>query len=583
MEFLVDRSRFSSDTGEYAITRLESAEHWDQLTENFWTNRGTRVPFHGRGEIGARGAGRVNPWASRMGFPLEGPAPGFANTEFADESRRWARMALDWRPSPTHNVRAGGEYQAADVRYFIGQLTSLGGADMFSESPRRFAAFVTDRIDFGRLNAELGLRWEQFGTDALYPVAPGRIFTNPAFDINDLTTLDSVTAPAETHSTLLPRVAVGLRIGAATGVRLSYSRQANMPSLETSMSNKNNDLANTSMRSPFGQDVSLAVSTLLEIGVQHRLGNRVLVGLSGYRREYRADYGFIIQPVWDPFSDRTANLSLLSDVNAEPAHGLELVAQAQGTRWLSGQLSYSYQDADGTTASATTRKHTFAGFLHLAAPESFGTGQWYGSLFRGLEATARFRVASGLPYVRLVNNGIGELAPGAYSGGEPLDFGRLPSVKDLDLRVVKEFGVAAMHLRAFLDFRNLLNTENVQQIFAETGETENDIHRERWLDTELLSFEQDALASSAWVQISKEGRTVNGVDLAIDCSTWRGGGGGYACFALQRAERRWGNGDDVYDVEEFTAGLNALYELFYGRSTLLGPGRQIRMGVEVRF
>lgn len=353
------------------------------------------------------------------------------------------------------------------------------------------------------------------------------------------------------------------------------------------MRNKNTDLANASRGVQFGQDVGFVESTLLEIGIQHNVGNRVVLGVSGYRREYHADYGFIIQPVWDPFLDGTTNLSLLSDVNAGAAHGVEVVAQAQGARWLGGQLSYTYQDADETTAGGITREHTFAGYLHLVTPDDFGVGVWYGSVLRGLEATVRFRAASGLRYTRLANRGSGILAPWSVAWNadiiEPLNASRLPWVKDLDLRVVKEFRVAAMSLRAFLDFRNLLNTENVQQIFAETGETENDIHRERWLDTELLSFEQDALASSAWVQISKEGRTVAGVDLAIDCSTWQGGGGGYACFALQRAERRWGNGDDVYDVEEFTAGLNALYELFYGRSTLLGAGRQIRMGVEVQF
>jgi len=117
-------------------------------------------------------------------------------------------------------------------------------------------------------------------------------------------------------------------------------------------------------------------------------------------------------------------------------------------------------------------------------------------------------------------------------------------------------------------------------LFTETGTTENDVHHEFFLASEWLALEQDALASGARVDLGggRWGAAVTG-----DCSAWVGGGGTPACVALRRAEARWGNGDGVYDMNEFTTALDALYGLFYGRWTMLGPARQVRVGLEVEF
>lgn len=38
----------------------------------------------------------------------------------------------------------------------------------------------------------------------------------------------------------------------------------------------------------------------------------------------------------------------------------------------------------------------------------------------------------------------------------------------------------------------------------------------------------------------------------------------------------------MYDMNEFTTALTALYNLLYGRWTMLGPARQVRIGLEVK-
>jgi hypothetical protein len=55
------------------------------------------------------------------------------------------------------------------------------------------------------------------------------------------------------------------------------------------------------------------------------------------------------------------------------------------------------------------------------------------------------------------------------------------------------------------------------------------------------------------------------------------------CAALRLVERRFGNGDGLYDVTEQTAALNAYFDAFFGAWRFYGPGRVARIGVELTF
>ncbi len=585
MTFLVDRDHFSSDTGPYAVTILGSEADWVRLVENFVYDRGTRVPYLDRFELAARSDPRVNPWGAVMPFPTQGADPGYANTHLAAERRRLARLALDWRSSSMHRLHAGTEVQSADVRSFTGQLTRASGADAFSGDPSRLAVFATNRIETGPVTLDLGLRWERFDVGSRFPVVPGRIFTHPALDPADPSSIDSVFAASESHAVFLPSIAAGFRLGASTGLRLSFARMARMPDLARVLSRTNVDLARTSPLEAFGRDVDWPKSATLEAGIGQRVSRVARLDLAVYRKQHLSGLARRIAPFSDPFTGGIINANVLTNDDTLTVYGLELVAQLQGTPWLGGQVSYTYQDAGDGSVRADVREHTLAGFLVFAAPQGAGAGRWHGAVIDGLVAITRFRLASGLPYTLLMNQGVGTLVPRASFGNivQPAVPSRLPWIKQLDLRVVKGFHLGPTRWSAFADIRNLLGAENVLMVFAETGGTENELHRELFTSQEYLHLGLDAQASGAWTQVSKDGRTVSAADLGGDCGAWVGSGGEPACVALRRAESRWGDGDGVYDLEEFGTALAALYELLYGRWTMLGPARQVRFGVEVRF
>ncbi|MGH7675101.1 MAG: hypothetical protein ACREMV_07500, partial [Gemmatimonadales bacterium] len=125
----------------------------------------------------------------------------------------------------------------------------------------------------------------------------------------------------------------------------------------------------------------------------------------------------------------------------------------------------------------------------------------------------------------------------------------------------------------------LLNTTNVEALFAETGAVVNDRHRLQVLGDPVGGGGE---YSSLWGEAFANGvlQPGNTVDLRADCSAW---GSPQNCIALLRVENRFGDGDGLYTVAEQERALNAAYDSFYGPPRFYGAGRTIRLGVALGF
>src|SRR5262249_61490442 len=124
---------------------------------------------------------------------------------------------------------------------------------------------------------------------ALCANAPGRIFTNPAWQNGADTSqaiydanLAAVFTPAQAHHTLSPRLLVSFPITDQTDFRLSYSHQVQTPDFLTLLSGVNNDLSFTNQNDAFGRDVTFGKSIQFEFGVRHAFTPHLLLTLSPY-------------------------------------------------------------------------------------------------------------------------------------------------------------------------------------------------------------------------------------------------------------------------------------------------------------
>jgi hypothetical protein len=136
----------------------------------------------------------------------------------------------------------------------------------------------------------------------------------------------------------------------------------------------------------------------------------------------------------------------------------------------------------------------------------------------------------------------------------------------------------------YADVRNFFNFSNRNAVFSETSDVVNEeFFRVQFSDPEVERLRNDASQSGFDIFVDQGGELVEAVNLNNDCGLWQGQGGPLACQMLRQAEVRFGNGDGVYDFNEFDTALRAFYERRNGEWTFLAAPRHIRLGVQLDF
>jgi hypothetical protein len=198
------------------------------------------------------------------------------------------------------------------------------------------------------------------------------------------------------------------------------------------------------------------------------------------------------------------------------------------------------------------------------------------------------RLTSGTAYTRcpdvLANAGVvsGE---DCRVPGESRNQGRLPTFKQVDLRVTKGFVLGQIDITAYFDIRNLFDARNVLAVFAATGGLVSAGDRQNVWATDSASFAAEAAANGV--------RSLDGeMDLRLEgkgasgCGTWVSAGAEPAvpnCVYLIRAEERFGDGDHRFTVPEQRRASDALYAVNSGGYIFAAEPRRMRVGLEVRF
>jgi hypothetical protein len=134
----------------------------------------------------------------------------------------------------------------------------------------------------------------------------------------------------------------------------------------------------------------------------------------------------------------------------------------------------------------------------------------------------------------------------------------------------------------FGDIRNLFNFRNVVALYAETGDVKDSLYQDHTITPEIQRLE-NAAGSRLVTLTDAKGKTINGVDLTNCGNTTGTSISPVDCVLLSRAEARFGNGDGVFDANEYLTSFKAEFMLNNGPQALLGQPRSIRLGVELNF
>jgi len=550
----------------------------DDLLRRVRTNTGTRVPFQDRVDLRNAQQGRLNPYGLQSGWPTSGLQTSIAR---AWEHRLDGRAQLEWLPGTRHHVTLGGDAERTDASLYQSSLLNQIGFDAFRAKPSRFGVFASDRVALGPVVLDLGARYDHFTPGGDFQRTPGFTFSDPnwspAAATDDTASTNSVArvfARGRGKSLVSSRIRAAYAFSPNTSARAAYGQQVELPAFIDLFANTNSDLSFTNTADAFGRDVDYAKSELMELGGRHAFGPHLSVDLSVYRKNNLAPYTFRFLPFASPRqASETLFINVLTKVDGGHGTGTDARLDWHAGTGLSASVSYSF-----LTTNTRGDTHALYALANVAVPDEWRAGTRLGSLARGLAAVVTIRVATGLPYTRLVDNGDGQVAPqfGPGLGGraaEQLNASRLPTTKTLDLRLTKGVRIGGRALRAYADFRNLLNFTNVVALYAETGDVVNDLRKQKLLSPELAYLQAEASLAGA---LNPDGS----INLSGDCNAW---GMPPNCVALRRVEARFGNGDLLYTPLEQTRAFDTYYNSFFGPWRFHGPARTVRVGVEVGF
>lgn len=529
----------------------------NQIIRNIRSNSGLRVPFLNQNSLRNAQPYRLNPYGMLSGWPSTGMD---GSLTMARERRLNGRGTIDWTHGH-HQVTLGVDATRTDLSYYASPLITQIEMDALLAHPRRSGLFAGDHLTLGRAVLEAGARYDHYSPGALFANVPGRIFTDPTWNnnagIDDTAyagSLARVMTPGRGQGFLSPRLRMAFALSDRTMVRAAVGQTVVTPSYHQLLVGTNSDLSFTDVSQPFGRDVDYVKSTMIELGARQSLGARADVDLTAYHKTRFSPYLFMILPYDDPANPgRTINLNSLASVGGN-AKGIEARFDWHGGQVLNATATYSLvhthgDSLGGFTSPRSVTQHQVAAVGTLRAPSGWS---WAG----GATAYLALRLTSGLPF-----NQSGD---------------RFPWTKTIDLRLEKRVVAGGVAWTVYGDVRNLLNFHNQIGGYAATGSDQNPTLRAQVLAPEFTNLANEAQSQG---MLNGDGS----INLA-DCTQWNGSATETInCVALQRVERRFGDGDHVYTVAEQARALSAYYDAFFGAWTFHGPARTLRVGLELAF
>jgi Carboxypeptidase regulatory-like domain/TonB-dependent Receptor Plug Domain len=560
-------------------------------------------------------------------FPESGGPAGsqrFAQTlVLYRESRYIGKANLDWQFDRYNRLKLGGEFTQYHLDSYSHQLDSQAFSDFYREKPIRYNLFAEDRLDLGDVVVVGGLRYDYYDTRARRWADFPRISTNPAYDASNpeaFFTNDSLFPRDKSHNYVSPHIQVSFPVTERTNFRLSYAHQVQAPDFGVVLQGINTDLSTTNTNNFYGADLDFGRTITFEFGVRHAFSDDMVLDVAAYNKDNLSNAAGRLVSRFDPLRKNNQNIRIITNADFGNTRGIDLRLDRRFGNLFNGTLAYTYQQAKNTGSDPDTyldfgsrvlnqvsggnqpppqailptdfsRPHNLAIAAALNFPNDWQQGSIVGSVLQNVGLFATFRYTSGTPYTRC-EAGIGD--EDVVSGDtcnnrfpDPLNSSRLPSFKNLDLRLTKGFSLGGLDLTGYVEARNALNFKNIIQVFTTTGDVSNSGEEVKNFAADSADYANEADQSGALLPNGAMDLRFGGAaDPRTGCGSWVDQAGNPAapnCVALIRTEERYGNGDHLFDLAEQRRASDALYYTVRGIHNFTSSPRRMRLGVEVNF
>ncbi|MGH7587266.1 MAG: TonB-dependent receptor [Gemmatimonadota bacterium] len=422
---------------------------------------------------------------------------GLSENFSAQTERRYGiRVDLDSQLNRVHRAKVGAEWNWVNLAKRAGELDSGQFADFYDVDPRVGAVYVQDRLDYGDLVIDLGLRWDHFDPNQVFPMLPGIVHCDiSAFA--DLCREEAEVVEGKKLNELSPRLGVAHPITDATQVRLSYGKFHQLPEFQHYFQSFSTDFQ-ASLSNPniqYGNpNLDYVETTAFEAGITHLISENLVLDVVGYNRDRR---GAIRLDVFQGGSidPEVSERRVFTNNDNGNVKGVDLTLSKRYSNYFSTDVAWSLQWARGTTsgpidfasgvgfgrlfdplfpgrllqppseilAEDFDRTHSINWQFNLRFPGDFRQGSAWGRVFSNFGAYVIYNAHSGEPFTRVTTEGQGEPLEGIHSS-------RLPWFHQGDLRVTKAFDMSeGLGVEVFASVINFLDIENIVRINETTG------------------------------------------------------------------------------------------------------------------
>ena len=442
--------------------------------------------------------GTVNPDPVFGQRNLFSTRPGFSSVFTKENERRYGiRVDLDSQLNRVHRGKVGVEWNWINLTHVGPHVDDNVFADVWDVDPMVGAAYVQDRLDSGDLVIDLGLRWDHWDPNTMFPALAGLVDCS-------ITTLgptqcrEADVQEAQTKDEFAPRIGVAHPITDATQVRLSYGKFFQLPQLQHFFSSYLTDIAASGGNNniQYGNPkLDFIETTAFEAGITHLISENLVVDVVGYNRDRRGAVRL------DVFQARAIDPNVDERrifVNGDNGNvkGFDITVSKRYSDYWSTNLAWSLQWARGTSSSPLDwagtggfgrifdplegqgvlltpptqlqpedfdRLHNINWQFTLQFPDDFREGTALGTVLKNFGAFLTYNAQSGNPFTRTDPEGQG-------FPGEDFGASREPWFHSGDIRVQKGFDIGdRLDLSVFGVVQNFLNHENIVAVNSNTG------------------------------------------------------------------------------------------------------------------
>jgi outer membrane receptor protein involved in Fe transport len=395
------------------------------------------------------------------------------NEEFIEQAVQTYTEKLDlaWQYNRYHQFKTGIELKQHDLDYFWiygPQRTVNTYTTTYHIYPHEGAVYLQDKIEFRSLILNAGLRWDYYHPNITY--------------IDDPFDLEGSATDAAIKQHFSPRLSISYPISDRMVFHLSYGHFFQRPPFEVLYEDLSRNL---NVNKPlFGDpDLEPEITQSYELGVNARVNPNLRIQGTVFSKKITD----LIGVAW-VFAEAGVPSQYSYYTNEDFAYvkGFEIGAEYDYRR-LSGGINYTYSIAEGSSSSQMERftgaydvkgrqslqfypmsfdqRHMVNAYVDVSFRKREGPFGFAPSIFQNSYLSLVFRYGSGLPYT---------YNPTRKRYEPDLNNARMPDTYTFDLEAEKRFPLPrGLSLSVFCEIYNLLDTENVRDVYNFTGEPDD--------------------------------------------------------------------------------------------------------------